>query len=194
MQTDFDSSKSSDQELVSATLKDRHSFALIIDRYQAPLKRYILRLGCADKNDVEDVLQETFLKCYVNLNSYDSDLKFSSWLYRIAHNETINFFRKRKSRPKPVTQEESLEIFEKIAEENNFFDDLLKESDAKERYNALNHLEEKCRSTIVLRYFEGKNYSEISDILKIPEGTVATNINRGKKKLNEMLLSKRTSI
>ena len=57
--------------------------------------------------------------------------------------------------------------------------------------DALNQISEKYRIVIILRFFEEKSYTEISDILQIPEGTVATYINRGKKELNEMLLSER---
>ena len=184
----------SDQELVIATLNDRHSFALIVERYQAPLKRYIIRLGCAYEYDVEDVLQEVFLKCYIHLNDYDPNLKFSSWLYRIAHNETMSLFRKKRVRPVTVTREEDLKLFDNIPEETDFLGSLIKESDAKNLHNALGSINEKYRTVIVLRFFEEKSYTEISDILQIPEGTVATYLNRGKKELNEILSVKRTNI
>ena len=183
----------SDQELVAATLNDRHSFALIVERYQAPLKRYIIRLGCADRCDVEDVLQEVFLKCYVHLNDYDSSLKFSSWLYRITHNETMSLFRKKRVRPVTMTTEEDLKLFDNIPEKTDFLNDLIRESDAKNLHSALVSINEKYRTVIVLRFFEEKSYTEISDILQIPEGTVATYINRGKKELNEILSPKRTN-
>ena len=183
----------SDQELVVATLNDRHSFALIVERYQAPLKRYIIRLGCADRYDVEDILQEVFLKCYVHLNDYDSSLKFSSWLYRIAHNETMTLFRKKRVRPVTMTTQEDLKLFDNIPEKTDFLNDLIRESDAKNLHDALGSVSEKYRTVIVLRFFEEKSYTEISDILQIPEGTVATYINRGKKELNEILSAKRTN-
>ena len=183
----------SDQELVVATLNDRHSFILIVERYQAPLKRYIIRLGCADRYDVEDVLQEVFLKCYLHLNDYDARLKFSSWLYRITHNETINLFRKKRVRPITMTNKEDLKLFENIQEESDFLDSLIKKSEAKNLYDALEAINVKYRTVIVLRFFEEKSYTEISDILQIPEGTVATYINRGKKELNEILSVKRNN-
>ena len=182
----------SDQELIVATLSDRHAFVAIVERYQTPLRRYIIRLGCSNEQDVEDVLQEAFLKCYVHLNDYDSSLKFSSWLYRIAHNETMSFFRKKKVRPAPVISEEDLEIFENIRDENHFIDDLIKKSDGKEVRDALDHVDEKYRTVLILRFFEEKSYTEISDILQIPEGTVATYIGRGKKELKGILSQKRT--
>ncbi len=183
----------SDCELVAAALRDPHSFTLIVKKYQAPLQRYIIRLGCADTRDVEDVLQEVFLKCYTHLNDYDSDLKFSSWLYRIAHNETMSLFRRKQVRPISMATEEELKLFENIPEETDFLDDLTRKSDAKAIHDALGRMNKKYRSVIILRFFEEKNYAEISDILHIPEGTVATYINRGKKSLNEILSPKRIS-
>ena len=190
---DFISLAQSDQELVAATLNDRHSFVAIVERYQAPLKRYIIRLGCADELDTEDVLQEIFLKCYVHLNDYDPSLKFSSWLYRIAHNETMSLFRKKRVRPVTMPTEEDLKLFENIPDKTDFLNELIQESDAKKLRDALGSINEKYRTVIVLRFFEEKSYTEISDILQIPEGTVATYINRGKKELNEILSTKRNT-
>ena len=181
----------SDQELVVATLSNRHLFVAIVDRYETPLRRYITRLGCADNNDADDVLQETFLKCYVNLNDYDLSLKFSTWLYRIAHNETISLFRKKKVRPSPAITEEDLKLVENTPDETHFIDDLVKESDAIHVREAIQHLDQKYRDAIFLRFFEEKSYSEISDILQIPEGTVATYIARGKTEVKERLSQKR---
>lgn len=183
----------SDQELVAATLRDKHSFIFIVEKYQAPLKRYITRLGCVDGNDTDDVLQETFLKCYVNLNDYDLKLKFSSWLYRITHNETMSLFRKKKSRPVMVVAEEDLKLFENIPDANHFIDEIERKADGKEIREALSHVDEKYRIVLIIRYFEEKSYTEISDILQIPEGTVATYINRGKKELKAILSQKRTT-
>jgi RNA polymerase sigma-70 factor (ECF subfamily) len=183
----------SDQDLVTATLSDRHAFVAIVQRYQEPLRRYVRRLGCVDAHDVEDVLQELFLKCYMSLNDYDPALKFSSWLYRIAHNETMSLFRKKKVRPSPVMNEEDLALFENIPDEKNLLDELAQESDAKQLREALENVSEKYKTILILRFFEEKSYTEISDILEIPEGTVATYINRGKKELKGILSAKRTN-
>ncbi len=186
-------SSPSDQEIIVATLSDRHAFVAIVERYQEPLRRYVKRLGCTDTHDIDDVLQELFLKCYINLNDYDPSLKFSSWLYRIAHNETMSFFRKKKVRPSPVVNEEDLALFENIPDEKNLLNEIAREFDAKHLRDALNKVTEKYRTPLLLRFFEEKSYTEISDILEIPEGTVATYINRGKKELKGILSDKRTN-
>ena len=182
----------SDQKIVALVLRDKQTFSSVVERYQAPLQRYIMRLGCSDPHDVHDVLQEVFIKCYINLNDYDPTLKFSSWLYRIAHNETISFFRKKRVRPKPVVSEDDLVIFEQLPDEQYFLEDLMKTQDGKEIRDALATVQEKYREPLVLRFFEEKSYTEISDILEIPEGTVATYINRGKTELKGILSLKRT--
>jgi len=176
-----------DQELVVAALKDRHAFASLVQRYESPMARYIVRLGCHDPELAKDILQESFIKAYVNLNDYDPSLSFSAWLYRIVHNETINHFRKQKNRPRPFEREEDLILFEKIADDL----DVAVNSDARLRQvaiqTALSKLEQHYRDVVILRFFEDKSYDEISDILHIPSGTVATYLSRAKAKLRDAL-------
>lgn len=187
----MDRGTQSDQELVAATLRDKHAYVGLVERYEAPLLRYVRRLG-ADRELAKDAVQEAFIKAYVNLNDYDPSLAFSAWLYRIVHNETISLFRKMANRPAPVTKEEDLGLFERIPDEL----DLVVESDrARVRAavaRALSRLEPKYREVMVLRFFEEMSYDEISDILRIPHGTVATLINRGKSRLREFLQNDKT--
>ena len=86
-----------------------------------------------------------------------------------------------------------LKIFENISDEDNFFDSVLKQSDNKEIRAALQRVSEKYRAILILRFFEEKSYTEISDIVQIPEGTVATCIARGKKQLKDILSTERTT-
>lgn len=179
-----------DQELVALALKDRHAFAAIVERYQTALKRYIARLGCRDQCDQDDILQEAFLKIYLNLNDYDPDLKFSSWIYRITHNEAVSFFRKKNISPKPVVTEEELFIFQNLADGADIIEMHNKKSEAEIVRQALSELEEQYRDAMMLKFIEEKSYNEISDILKMPIGTVGTLINRGKKQLRRILQNK----
>ena len=89
--------------------------------------------------------------------------------------------------------EKDLKLFENMPEKTDFLNDLMRESDAKNLHDALGSINEKYRTVIVLRFFEDKSYAEISDILQIPEGTVATYIGRGKKELKGILSHKRTN-
>ena len=105
------SSTLTDAEVVAQSRTDRSSFALIVERYEDKLKRYIRRLGVSSFEDRQDILQEIFLKVYKNLNGYDSGLSFSSWIYRIAHNETISWYRKQNVRPEGHLISDNEELF-----------------------------------------------------------------------------------
>lgn len=181
-----------DQELVLAALFDKRAFSEIVQKYEMPIRRYVRRLGCADGNDIEDVMQEIFIKVFINLNGYDSDLKFSSWLYRIAHNETISFFRKKNVRPDVLNlnAEDTETFFTQLADDKNFIELADREDDVRIVRDVLLTIGQKYKEILMLRFLEEKSYTEISDILKIPEGTVATLINRGKKELKIALEKK----
>jgi RNA polymerase sigma-70 factor (ECF subfamily) len=173
----------SDQDLVTNTIKNKQAFAAIVHRYEAPLLRYISRLGCKDASAAQDLLQEIFVKTFVHLNDYDHSLQFSSWIYRIAHNEIVSYFRKEKSRPIVLTRGEDSFLFEHIADDVGLNDQKSLRHSVLEIQSAVSRLEPKYRDIIVLKFFEEKSYEEISDILQIPQGTVATLINRAKKKI-----------
>ena len=178
----------SDSEVVALTLVNTSAFTELVTRYEAKLLRYVRRLGIQNSEDQEDVLQEIFIKVYKNLNGFDTTFSFSSWIYRIAHNEAISFYRKRNVRPEGHQIADSEEILSWLAADSHsperIFDTAVSVTILTE---ALNQLEEKYRDPILLRYFEHKEYEEISDILKIPIGSVGTLIHRGKKRLQELI-------
>lgn len=91
----FDNLKSkSDEELAKEASENEDFFYELMNRYETKLIRYILRLAKINQETAEDILQETYIKAYKYINNFDSSLKFSSWIYRIAHNETISYWRK----------------------------------------------------------------------------------------------------
>lgn len=178
----------SDEKVVEMTLLEKSFFGLLIERYEAKLKRYIARLGIRNVDDQLDVLQDIFIKAYRNLNSFDTSLKFSSWIYRIAHNETISWYRKHKVRPEGNLIIESEETLNLLSTKEDTPEEVFDKSiNALEVTSALNSISEKYREVLILRYFEQKEYEEISDILKIPIGSVGTLISRGKKQLYNAL-------
>jgi RNA polymerase sigma-70 factor (ECF subfamily) len=188
-------SQKTDEELVKMTLREPSSFGYIVERYEEKLKRYAMRLGVKSHEDQQDVLQDIFMKAYVNINSFDTSLSFSSWIYRIAHNESINWYRKHSVRPEGHMVASGDEIVSllhsNIDSAETIFD---KNVNAKEVAKALAAIPEKYKDAIILRYFEGMEYDEISDILKIPKGTVGTLILRGKEKLKSELNSENLRI
>jgi RNA polymerase sigma-70 factor (ECF subfamily) len=170
----------SDAELVALALRNQDDFVHIMKRYKDKLARYVLRLTNIDPEDAEDILQDVFLKVYVNLNDFDSGLKFSSWIYRITHNQVISRHRKEKVRPQgnsvPLEDNAVLGLAADL--------DLAKTTDLGLLRNAIErvlaNLDEKYREVLVLRFFEEKSYDEIADIIKRPPGTVATYLNKAK--------------
>jgi RNA polymerase sigma-70 factor (ECF subfamily) len=178
----------SDVEVVRMTLKEPNQYGLLVERYEAKLRRYITRLGVRNEDDQLDVLQEIFIKAYRNLNSFDTSLSFSSWIYRIAHNEAISWYRKKNVRPEGHLVADSEELFEFLGSKEEGAEVAFDKSiNASEVAQALQKLDVKYREPIILRFFEHKEYDEISDILEIPIGSVGTLIHRGKKQLANVL-------
>ena len=127
------------------------------------------------------------MKAYINLNEFDQDLKFSSWIYRIAHNQVISNHRRVKARPQPAGVDLSDDRVKSIASDA----DLASEVDQKfikEGINqALDKIDLKYKEVLVLKYLEEKDYKEIADIIKKPMGTVASRMNKAKAELKKEL-------
>jgi len=157
----------------------------LVKRYQEKLYRYLLRLT-NDPDESEDLLQETFVSVYKNIHRFNTKLKFSSWIYRIAHNKAINYIKKR-SRTISIDFF-NLENF--LAKEDKTLEKIEKEEIAKMVRVCLNKLPRKYKAPLVLYYFEDKSYQEISDILRISKSNVGVLINRGKKALKDICKEK----
>lgn len=185
MQKDFASM--SDAELVSQSIENADYFSGIVMRYESKLSRYIKRRAKVTSEDVEDILQDIFIKIYTHLNDFDPSLSFSSWTYRIAHNYIISWYRKHNVRNRDRLGDIEIEDLHNVADlydaEHKQWSGEIKETIAVQ----LAELSDKHREVILLRFFEDKDYDEISDILEIPPGTVATRLNRAKKKLEQLL-------
>lgn len=177
----------SDENIVPLVIKDRNVFGVLVVRYEEKLNRYIRRLGVSSKEDREDVLQNIFIKTYRNIRDFDTTLSFSAWIYRVAHNEAISFFRAKKVRPEGHLIDDGEEILLSVFDERDFVKDLDGKIDAKHIARHIDSLKSNYKDIIILRYFEDRNYEEISDILKIPQGTVATLLHRAKKSLKELV-------
>lgn len=178
----IDYNKKSDEDLIELTLKDPDFFSYIINRYQDKLSLYIRRISNINFEDAQDILQEVFLKIYLNLNDYNSSLKFSSWIYRIAHNQTISRHRHLKSRPEGNSLDLDEGLIDRLSSEEDILQELDKKISRKNIIKILNSLDKKYRDVLVLKFLEEKSYQEISDIIKKPSGTVASMINKAKEK------------
>jgi len=151
---------------------DKEAYAEIIKRYQTRLLRYASYL-VHDEQAAADVVQNGFIKAYINLNGFDTRKKFSSWLYRIVHNEAMNALGKNKNQ-RPINEYDHFESNIDIEDET------IKKELVTHAHTCLEEMSLLYKEPLSLYYLEDKSYDEISDILRIPIGTVATRINRAK--------------
>ena len=156
---------------------DTEKYAEIINRYEAKLTRYVVYL-IHNSTIAQDVVQETFIKAYQNLRGFNPKYKFSSWIYRIAHNEAMNAVKKNRR-----LIDKALDDLPEISY-NPDFEQIVDTSLLKGRIQeCLSELEPKYREVIQLIFFENMKYDEVSDILHIPTSTAGVWLLRAKKKL-----------
>ena len=178
-----------DSALVATALRDRNAYALLVVRYEGPLGRYAGRILGSHAYATDDVLQEAFIKAYVNLRDYDRSRPFAPWLYRIVHNEAVSFLRKRRAEPQTIDGEDGLLLLERISDGSDLQADLVQKGMESAIRASMNTLGQRYRDVLVLRFLEDKSYSDIADILELPAGTVATLIKRGLNHLRPLLES-----
>lgn len=177
--------KLTDQEVVDRALREVDYFSCLYERYEPALLRYVRRITGAGQDSAEDILQDAFIKIWRNLRGYDPGMKLSSWLYRIVHNEAISALRKQTSFGKNRTvnwaDAEPLLLHTLLNEVETEEGSI----PAEQLHNWIRLLPQKYREVILLRYFEELDYEAISDVLQIPEGTVATRLNRARQALEK---------
>jgi RNA polymerase sigma-70 factor, ECF subfamily len=190
-----DYKKLTDQEVVASALKGRETaYRELIDRYQRPVFSLIYRL-VRDRELAEDLAQDSFIKVLNALHSYKPQYKFSSWLFKIAHNTALDHLRKKSPEvlslegsphAEPGEEAQATSIVATSA-------DRTPEEYASDREvgneieRALEKLRPEYRTVIVLWHIEGRPYEEIAEILDVPLGTAKTYIHRARKELREML-------
>lgn len=163
---------------------DTEKFGLLVDRYQKKLLRYGRKFLLSTEN-IEDLVQDTFIKTYQNIQSFDSKQKFSSWIYRIAHNTFINAIKRKSLNPIYLL---NLDTFiPHLAYE----DTAAREREQKEIKavldSSMDQLSAHYREILVLYYYEELSYKEIADILRLPVGTVGIRLKRARQQLQKLL-------
>ena len=169
-----------DFQLVELAKKNPDMFSGIVERYWSKLFGYVRKTSYFLSEDIEDILQEVFIKVYKNLNGYDDAYKFSTWIYQITHNTVIDAIRKKHARPQSINLENE-EILDFFAGSVDMEKSVLARQDFQEIKKIIENLPKKYREVMTLKFLEEKSYEEIMDIVKKPKGTVASLINRGKK-------------
>ena len=193
-------SESSEQDriLVEQALSgDEAAFRLLMQKYGKALHHHIFRMVRA-KGEVEDLVQESFIKAFSALSSYSSDYAFSTWLYKIATNHTIDYLRKKKlstfSIDKPIqTKDGNLEY---EVPDVTYRPDRHVVADQRRELiqDAIDSLPEKYHRVIVLRHQQEKSYEEIAAELDLPLGTVKAHIFRARKLLYKYLREKKDTL
>lgn len=176
----------SDEDIAELVSADKEYFGILIRRYEGRLSRYVRRIGGGTKESVEDVVQNIFIKAYVNIQSFRRDQKFSSWLYGIAHNECIDYWRRNKKHA-GISLDENLELAAVLSSGEDIEKDLFRKEEGERLRKVLELLPLKFREVLVLRYLEDKDYEEIGDILKKPVSTVGTLLHRAKSRLKKLI-------
>lgn len=180
-----------DSELARlAELGREPAFRELLIRYERPIFSLIYRM-VRDRELAEDLAQETFVRAFNAIASYNSSYKFNSWIFKIASNHTINYLRKGKLDTVSIfgTSDEGLgdrELQIKSITENPH--DFTERRELGGRIEvAIGELREEYRMAILLYHVEGYSYKEIADIMDIPLGTAKTYLSRARKELKKHL-------
>jgi RNA polymerase sigma-70 factor (ECF subfamily) len=171
-----------DQRLVELSLQgDDRAFEYLFNRYSEAIKRLLLNRSVTVE-DTEDILQETFIKVYVNLQRYSTDYTFGQWIYTIARNTHIDFERRR---------QDDLSIDEKFtahaASTPSPEDNLINSQQRSQIENYILCLPEQYRTLFTMRFLEDYSYEEIAEKLNLPMGTVKTQIHRARERMCRLI-------
>lgn len=187
-------SKAEDIILIDEALAGKQSsYEKLMKKYYQMIYNLVYRM-ISKKEDVEDLTQEAFIKAFNSLQNFDKQFAFSTWLFKIATNNAIDYLRKKKlytfSIDKEIQADDSDYKFE-IPDHENKPDRHILDDQLKTILNeAIDTLPKKYKDVIVLRHKEEKEYEEIAKELKIPLGTVKAHIFRGRELLNKYLKDK----
>ncbi|MCO7177067.1 RNA polymerase sigma factor SigW [Sporolactobacillus kofuensis] len=169
---------------------DQQAFAELVDRYKNSVFAISLRM-VGNTQEAEDLSQETFIRAFNHIDQYDHDRKFSTWLFRIATNISIDFLRRRKanvSLDAVVPGTEGLALSTIIPDGGELPDEMMMRKETEEMVQLeIRKLPEKYRSAVILKYIEDLSLKEISEVMDIPVGTVKTRIHRGREMLRKSI-------
>jgi len=177
--------KMSDKEIIARIRRGQEvCFDDLFNRYHDRLFFY-LRHFVGSKEEAEDLLQNVFVKAYEKFDTFDARRAFSSWVYRIAHNEAVNYL-KRKNKKLFLSWEDIVSTKDRLESSNHDRspqENWLRKEVRNEVQEALKQIPEKYREVLILRFYLDHSYDEIAHIIERPTNTVGTLISRAKKRL-----------
>jgi len=177
------------RDAIQPGAEDRDAFRLVVERHSRSLFRLAYRMT-GNEQDAEDVVQETFLRAYRRLNRFESRSSFSTWLYRIAVNCSLDFSRKRRQQderqvaPNPEAPDPVLSL----PATDPSADRLVMSAEVREKVQTtMNDLTEKERAAFVLRHYEGLSIDEVARAMNLKANAAKNNIFRAVQKLRRAL-------
>jgi len=187
-------SRAEDSLLIKRALGgDQKAFHKLRMKYYDAIFKLVNRM-VHNRQEVEDLTQEAFIKAFTSLDRFDNQYSFSTWLYKIATNNSIDYIRKKKlqtfSINKPVESEENDYSFELPDTEPEPDQELISSQRKKMLDEAMNSLPPKYRQVILMRHVDEKEYQEIAKALKLPLGTIKAHIFRARELLYKQLRDK----
>jgi RNA polymerase sigma factor (sigma-70 family) len=186
----IESRKTDSQLIQEAVAGSDRAYKKLMAKYHDAIFNFIARM-VHDREQVEDLTQEAFIKAFSSLKSFNEEYAFSTWLYKIATNNSIDYIRKKKlqmySIDKPIESKDSDYTFELPDDSYEADRELISSQRAALLREAIDELPEKYRRVIQLRHNEERSYEEIAKILHIPIGTVKAHIFRARELLFKAL-------
>ncbi|MDT4967526.1 MAG: hypothetical protein QOJ64_2263 [Acidobacteriota bacterium] len=181
-----------DCDLVSRALAGREdSFEELVRRYQRPIAAYVYRM-VGDYDAALDLTQEVFIKVYSSLSRYRSEFKFSTWIYKIAHNSAVDHLRKHSTREQSLMNEFDGEQRERPIESRRLSPE--QESERSERRaeieQVVRQLPSCYKALIVLRHSHDLSYDEIADVTGLPLGTVKNRLFRARELMRHQFVER----
>jgi RNA polymerase sigma-70 factor (ECF subfamily) len=181
-----------DVELVQTAVAGREaSFEELVRRYQRPIAAYVYRM-VGDYDSALDLTQEVFIKVYNSLNRYRAEFKFSTWIYKIAHNAAIDHLRRHAVREQALSGTGDGERREVTIESKRLTPE--QESERKERCSEIESvvqlLQSSYRELIILRHSHDLSYDEIAEVTGLPLGTVKNRLFRAREAMRDLLVQR----
>ncbi|UFH36992.1 RNA polymerase sigma factor [Flavobacterium acetivorans] len=180
--------KTDDQYYITKIVAgDTKAFAVLVDRYKDLVFTLALRM-LKNREEAEEVAQDTFIKVFKSLSKFKGDSKFSTWIYRITYNSCLDVLKKYKQEYSTVVLDEFSE--RELATLDNAFDALAEKEQRQAIDDCLDRLPKEDSFLLTLYYFEEQSLDEISKIVGLTANNVKVKLFRGRKKLASLLKEK----
>lgn len=170
--------------IAAARRGDRTAFGRLVQAYQIPVYNLAYRM-LNNATEAEDAAQETFLKAYTRLNTYQPDMKFSNWILSIASHHCIDRLRRRRFTWLSIEDDPAVEWLASDAEQPDAA--ALRAEQARELQQLLNQLDPDYRTPVVLRYWYDLSYKEIAETMNISESALKSRLHRARLQLAELI-------